>query len=73
MEKRMLAFSNGSIIFDFPATSTYCVFFGTFRWSFIDFKSDFITVWINVVINGLEEAGLLRAFGQKLVEKSQSA
>ncbi len=65
-------FSNRSIIFDFPATSTHCMFFGTFRWSFIDFKSDLVAVWINASDQWVRRSWLITGIWSKLVEKSRS-
>ncbi|MBO0424743.1 MULTISPECIES: SLC13 family permease [Enterococcus] len=73
MGKRMLAFFRTDRLFSISLLlALIACFFGTFRWSFIDFKVILSLFGLMLVINGLEEAGLLRAFGQKLVEKSRS-
>lgn len=73
MGKRMLAFFRTDRLFSISLLlALIACFFGTFRWSFIDFKVIFSLFGLMLVINGLEEAGLLRAFGQKLVEKSRN-
>ena len=73
MGKRMLAFFRTDRLFSISLLlALIACFFGTFRWSFIDFKVILSLFGLMLVINGLEEAGLLRAFGQKLVEKSRN-
>ncbi|MGF1932361.1 SLC13 family permease [Enterococcus casseliflavus] len=73
MGKRMLAFFRTDRLFSISLLlALIACFFGTFRWSFIDFKVILSLFGLMLVINGLEEAGLLRAFGQKIVEKSRN-